>query len=40
MDRYVAMERAANKKSLIERFGFPAVIATLALIATLIAVMS
>ena len=40
MDRYVAMERAANKKSLIERFGFPAVIGTLALIATLIAVMS
>lgn len=38
LDRYAAQERAANKKSLIARFGFPVVIAILVLVAGLIAI--
>ena len=40
LDRYAALEAAANKKGLIERFGFPATIAALALVATLITIVS
>ena len=38
LDRYIALEEAANKKSLVRRFGFPVTIAILVLIAVLIAV--
>ena len=38
LDRYAALEEAANRKSLIGRFGFPVVIAILALTAALIAI--
>ena len=38
LDRYAAQEEAANRKSLIGWFGFPVVIAILALIAGLIAI--
>ena len=38
LDRYAAQEEAANRKRLIGRFGFPMVIAILALIAVVIAI--
>ena len=37
LDRYVALEEAANRKSLVQRFGFPVTIAILVLIAVVIA---
>lgn len=38
LDRYIALEEAANKKSVVSRFGFPVTIAILIFISVLIAV--